>query len=218
MKRRIWDISAPLGTATPVYPGDAPFAIEWTARIAAGDSANVSVVRLSPHTGTHVDAPLHLEDDGADVASLALDAFVGRCRVVDVTAEGRGSREPIGREEALAALDAPPERVLFRTRRERPSGWTAEFRPISPELAAELPELGVRLVGTDAPSVDAEADADLPAHRLLVGGGTVIVENLDLSEVPAGEYELIALPLRLEGLDASPVRAVLRALPESPNN
>ena len=206
---RIYDISRSISHDTAVWPGDPPPAIRWVARVAQGDPANCSRIHLGPHTATHVDAPHHVFDDGRTVDQLPLDLFVGDAVVHEVT-----GHDALGLAEVRALADtrtwAP--RVLFKTSaqprgdHEWPDGWP----PLLPEAAAWLVDQGALLVGTDAPSVDPLDSEDLPAHRVLLSQGIPILENLRLDQVPPGPYELIALPLKLVGLEASPVRAVLR--------
>ncbi|HET6230593.1 MAG TPA: cyclase family protein [Longimicrobiaceae bacterium] len=203
------DISRPVVTGTPVWPGDAPCCVAWTMLRSEGETVNVAELRMSAHTGTHADGPFHVSDQGVRIGAAPLEAYVGPALVVD--ARGHTS---IG--AALAGLAVErwrPERVLFRT-----GAWTdpavfpMSFAAIEPEAARILAAAGVRLVGTDAPSVDAFDSKDLPTHNVFGDAGIAILENLLLDHVGAGEYELIALPLRLDEADASPVRAVLRTL------
>jgi len=210
---RIYDISVPLEPATAPFPGDVPFALEWTLRFDRGDACNVGSIRLSSHLGTHADAPLHYDPAGADIAALDLAPFLGRCRVIDV----RGAGVLVPADRLGAGLLCGVERVLLRTRD------AADHRRLDPALPAldpaaarALVAAGVRLVGIDTPSVDPIDDAELPAHQVLCGGDVRILENLVLAHVPAGDYELIALPLCIVGGDGSPVRAVLRELPAPP--
>ena len=207
-KRRIWDITPPLDAGTPVFPGDTPFAVRWISRLEEGAGANVSEITLTPHDGAHADAPLHLDSSADDVASLRLETFIGRALVIDLSHEA--SSDAIG-PEALTA-NTFPARILFKTRAKRPAAWTPDFRALSPALIRRLAEEGVALVGTDAPSVDPAESELLVAHRIALANRMTILENLDLSDVPGGEYELIALPLPLRGVEASPVRAILRSL------
>lgn len=210
--RRIWDISEPIEPATAPFPGDTPFSQEWVMRLDRGQSCNVSTIRMSVHVGTHADAPVHYDDAGRDVASVDLSRYVGRCRVVDVRGEGSPARIPAA---ALTPdLLRGVERILFRTghahdHRRFDRGFTA----VGPAAARVLVDAGVLLVGIDTPSMDDADDKQLVGHHVLHGGGVAILENLDLTGVPAGDYELIALPLKIVGGDASPVRAILRELP-----
>ncbi|HEB54018.1 MAG TPA: arylformamidase [bacterium] len=211
-RRRIWDISEPIEPATATFPGDHAFAQEWVMRMADGASCNVSTIRMSVHVGTHADAPLHYDPAGRDAAAVDLAPYVGPCRVLDVEPAGSPPRVPVS--ALTPAVLAGAERVLLRT------GHVHDHRRFDPGFASlgapagkVLAEAGVRLVGIDTPSVDHASDKELGGHRALHAGGVAILENLDLSRVPAGDYELIALPLRLVACDASPVRAILRELP-----
>jgi arylformamidase len=179
--------------------------MEWTMRRADGNSVNVAALSMSAHTGTHVDGPFHFDDDGARPAGLALDAFIGPAIVVD--ARGREHLDV----DAVAAIDLErAERVLFRTRDTIDvRSFPTTFAALTPALATRMGEAGVRLVGTDAPSVDPFESKTLEAHRILARGGVAIVENLVLEDIEAGTYTLVALPLRLVDADSSPVRAVL---------
>jgi arylformamidase len=206
---RLWDISQPLRPELPVWPGDTPFSSEatWTHE---STPVHVSKVTLSTHSGAHADAPRHYDPGGATAEALDLSRYLGACRVVDARA-AKGAVRPA---DVAAALDDPPPRVLLRTFRAFPhDGWVSDFTAISAELIDALADAGVVLIGTDAPSVDPETSKDLPAHNAIRRRGLSILEGLVLDEVPFGDYELIALPLPLTGLDASPVRAVLRELP-----
>lgn len=211
---RIWDISEPIEPATATFPGDTPFTQEWVARQERGASCNVSTIRMSVHVGTHTDAPLHFDVAGPDIASVDLTRYLGRCRVVDVQATGT---PPLIPAAALTpALLAGAERILFRTRREHDHrAWDPAFPAVGPAAAKALVAAGIRLVGIDTPSMDHADSKELDGHHLLYEGGVAILENIDLRAVPAGDYELIALPLRIVDGDSSPVRAILRELPTS---
>jgi arylformamidase len=202
---RIIDISQPVGTATAVWPGDRPFQLEWSLSRARGDSVNVAVPTLSVHTGTHIDGFRHIDDAGAVAADMPLDAYLGPCTVVDA----RGARA-LGPEH-VAHLDlGRTERILFRTRDAvDATTFPAGFAHFTPELARRLAAAGLRLVGSDAPSVDPQDSKELAAHHILAAGGVAILENAVLTEVAAGDYILVALPLRFVEADSSPVRAVL---------
>jgi arylformamidase len=202
---RIHDISQPLGTQTATWPGDRAVEVAWTLRIDRGDAVNVAALTTSVHAGTHVDGFLHVTRDGETAARMPLDAYVGSCVVVDVS----GCEEVTS--GAVDALDLRSvQRLLFRTRAAvDETTFPARFAHIAPDLARQLAAAGVRLVGTDAPSVDPVDSKTLDAHHALVGGRVAILENVVLTDVPPGEYTLIALPLRLAEADSSPVRAVL---------
>jgi arylformamidase len=202
---RIHDISQPLGSRTAVWPGDRPVAVPWTMQRSAGDAVNVAALCASVHAGTHADGFLHVTDDGETAARMPLDAYLGRCLVVDVA----GCDEV--REDDVAGIDlGAAARVLFRTRRSvDETVFPARFAALAPALARRLAAAGVRLVGTDAPSVDPVDSKTLDAHHALVAGRVAILENLVLDGVAPGEYTLVALPLPLVEADSSPVRAVL---------
>ena len=228
--RRLWDISPAIGPGCPVFPGDTPFALRWTWSIGPGCPVNVSELLMSPHTGAHADAPLHYDAAGAAIADVALDLYLGRCRVihaldagprvephhVESALTGRPSRDALGMSasERPCALMGMPERVLIRTaRRARIDAWDPGFTAIAPATIDRLHAAGVRLVGVDTPSLDPADSKPLHSHQRVRAHGMAILEGLVLDEVPAGDYELIALPLKIRGGDASPLRAVLRELP-----
>jgi arylformamidase len=203
------DATRPLHPGLGVWPGDQPFRLEWTSRVATGDPVNVGAVRMGVHTGTHLDAPFHLFDGASTVDRVPIGTLVGPATVVD--ARGRGS---IGRALVADALSrsAGCERFLFRTGAWAAAGdrFPTTFPCIDSEAVSALREAGALLVGTDAPSVDPFESTELNAHRALLSAGICILENLLLDDVEAGRYDLIALPLRIVGADASPVRAILR--------
>ncbi len=210
---RIWDVSEPIEPATAPFPGDTPFTQQWVLRQERGGSCNVSTIRMSVHVGTHTDAPLHFDVAGRDIASVDVRAYLGRCRVVDVRGEGTPPLIPAA-AITTAMLDGA-ERLLFRTRDAHDHrAFRADFTAVGPEAAKVLADARVRLVGIDTPSIDHADSKRLDGHHVLYAGGVAILENLDLSAVPAGDYELIALPLRIVDGDSSPVRAILRELPE----
>ncbi len=206
--RRLWDISPPLRASTPPFPGDTAYQQQWAARIAPGCPVNVSSITLSPHLGAHADAPLHYADGAASIGEVDLAPYLGVCRVIHAIGAGA-----LVRPEHLAASshDLPP-RVLVRTCNEAPTTWSTDFSAFAPETIDWLAERGVRLVGIDSQSVDPADSKTLPSHLRLLALDVRVLENLVLDAVPPGDYELIALPLKLTEADASPVRAVLREL------
>lgn len=215
----ILDISPLIGRGAVVWPGDTPFALEVAWSPEHGDSVTVSKLTLSPHTGAHADAPLHVGAGPGDAAGLPLAAFWGPCVVLDwrpdIARSPRGAIE-MSALEARAAEFEDVERVLFRTLDRPLDRFPETFPHFSPEAAAWLAaRAGARLllVGIDTFSIDAPSSKDLAAHRALFGGGLVVLEELELSQVTPGRYELVALPLRIQGGDASPVRAALRRMP-----
>jgi arylformamidase len=183
--------------------------VDWTLRRDRGDSVDVAAVGLSVHTGTHVDGPRHT-GDGPAVGALPLEPFVGPAVVVDARSAISGDPPLVGRD-VLEGVDlrATP-RVLLRTRDAvDPCRFPDRFAALSPAFARALVDRGGVLVGTDAPSVDPVDSTELETHRILVEGGVPNLENLVLTDVAPGRYTLVALPLRLEEADSSPVRAVL---------
>ncbi len=205
----IYDITRQLSPAIAVWPEDTPFSVQVVSRISEGSSVNVSAMTMSSHTGTHVDAPYHNVDDGARMNQVDLEAYVGRATVVDL----RHISGPVQVED-LAHVDLDRvERILFKTKDSlRPDTvWDPDFVYLSEEVATLFGEKGIRLYGTDAPSVDKWDSKELPAHHALGRGNVLILEGLMLHGIEPGEYELIALPLKLER-DGSPVRAILRTL------
>ena len=201
------DISPPLRAGMAVFPGDAAYQVAQTFTIGPGCPVNVGSIAMSTHCGAHADAPLHYDANGASIDRLDLADFVGPARVIDA----RG-RDPLcSFEEIVAAIDGAPPRLLFRLMdRVDPMVWPAGFRTLAPETVERLALRGTRLIGVDVPSVDPETSKDLPSHMACHRHDIRIVENLVLADVEPGDYELIALPLKLEGLDAAPLRAVLR--------
>jgi arylformamidase len=202
------DLSPAIGRHSEVWPGDSAFEQTWTSSLERGDGANVARITLSPHTGSHADAPLHLRFGDGDAASLALGRFWGPARVIDWRQRG-----PVAAADLAELSWEGVERVLFRT---RPDGSSLEYDEsmshFLPDAARFLVERGLGLVGIDTPSVDPFTSEDLPSHRIFLAAGTGVLEGLVMDGVGAGDYELVALPLKLSGVDASPVRAVLRAL------
>jgi arylformamidase len=207
---RIWDISPPVAAGAPVFPGDTPFSLQWAARIGPGCPVNVSTITLSPHTGAHADAPLHYGDEGEPIGTVALEPYLGRCRVIH--AIGGGLVTPGRIAHALG--DGLPPRVLVRTYRQMPQDRFDDDLPAyAPETIEALADRGVLLVGIDSASIDPASSKALESHQVIRRRGLRVLENLLLDAVPEGDYELIALPLKLTTACASPVRAVLRELP-----
>ncbi|MHB1096359.1 MAG: cyclase family protein [Gemmatimonadaceae bacterium] len=202
------DISVTLAPGTPEWPGDTPFSCGWTWRMANGESVNLSAITTSPHVGTHADAPLHVRDDAAPSDQLPLRAFIGAAVVLDVT--GHAGELDRGALRA-AGLARTPARLLLKTQKSIASGAFPEAWPaLSNACAASLTAEGLLLLGVDCPSVDLRDSKELLVHHALFNGGACILENLDLSLVAAGPYDLMAAPVKYGGLDAAPVRAVLR--------
>lgn len=210
MAQQLWDISPPIHSASPVFPGDTPYSQQWCATISPACPVNVSAITMSPHVGAHADAPLHYAADGAAIGAVDLDSFLGPCRVIHAIAPG-----PLllwQHLEHAITTDLPP-RVLVRTYAQAPTGWDPDLAGYAPDTVERLADLGVRLIGIDTASIDPASSKTLDSHQVIRRRGLRVLENLVLDAVPAGDYELIALPLKLMQADASPVRAVLRALP-----
>jgi arylformamidase len=210
MPQRLWDISPPVHAGSPVFPGDAPYQQAWAARIGPGCPVNVSTLTLSPHTGAHADAPLHYDEAGASIGDTDLAPYLGPCRVIHAI----GVKPLIEWSHIAHAAQGLPPRVLVRTYARMPVGrWDAELAAYAPQTIERLADLGVTLVGIDTASIDPAASKTLDSHQVIRRRGLRVLENLLLDGVPEGDYELIALPLKLTTADASPVRAILRALP-----
>ena len=208
---RLWDISPPVHAGSPVFPGDARYEQRWAATLGPGCPVNVSTITLSPLSGAHADAPLHYDAQGVAVGALDLEPYLGPCRVIHAI----GCGALIEWHHVQHAIDPSlPPRVLVRTYERMPAQhWDADLAGFAPEVIERLADRGVRLVGIDTASIDPAASKSLDAHQVIRRRDMRVLENLVLDNVAEGDYELIALPLRLTTADASPVRAVLRALP-----
>ena len=205
--RKLWDISPPVDENAPVFPGDTAYSQRLHFALSPNCPVNVNSITLSPHTGAHADAPMHYSNSGQASGELDLTPYLGPCRVIHCIACG-----PLVLPEHIAhAMQNLPARVLFRTVRVASQSW-ASFTAIAPETMALLATKNVALVGIDTPSVDPATSQTLPSHHQLLTHNMRVLECLVLDEVPDGDYELIALPLKLMRADASPVRAVLREL------
>jgi arylformamidase len=205
---RLIDVSVPLDALLPTYPHNTPFSLEPIKRIARGDSSNVSTLHMSAHTGTHVDAPRHFFDQGAGTESLALELLIGRARVIEID-----SRAGIAAED-LAAIDLSDDiRVLIKTHNSRLWGspeFHQDYIGVTDSGAKHLVEHGIKVVGVDYLSVEQFHNPGAPAHHVLLGAGTIVIEGLNLREVDPGVYEMFCLPLRVVGSDGAPARVVLR--------
>jgi arylformamidase len=208
----IYDLSVPLSSELPTYPGDPGIQISVWSSLDNGDGANVSAVSFGAHTGTHVDAPAHFLQGAKKVEALALEVLIGEAHVIEVP------DDCLAIDEEFVAASCAPEttRVLFKTRNS--ALWTSEFETNFTylELAAakRLVSLGVKLVGIDYLSVEKFGSKDHAVHRALLASEVIILEGLNFNGVPAGKYELICLPLRLRSKlgDGAPARAVLRTI------
>ncbi len=208
---RIYDISVPIREKMPTWPGDPKVHIQLAKSMERGDSCNVTALAMGAHTGTHFDAPFHFIPGGKTVDQLDLTLLVGTCRVFEIPTED---------ELDVTHLRGLPlkgvTRALFKTANS--SLWATrddfyeDFVYLTPVAAKFLVEMGVKLVGVDYLSVEGYHAQGSPAHQALLGAGVVILEGLNLADVPAGDYELIALPLKIAGADGAPARALLRTL------
>jgi arylformamidase len=205
---KIWDISPGVDEHSEVFPGDTAYSQQLHFSLSPDCPVNVNRITLSPHTGAHADAPLHYASGQASIGAVDLQPYLGPCRVIHCL-DGGPLVEPAHIAHALHNL---PARVLLRTSRAASQSW-ASFSAIAPATLALLASKNIVLVGIDTPSVDPADSQDLPCHHLLLAHNLRVLENLVLDDVPEGDYELIALPLKLMRADASPVRAILRELP-----
>ncbi|MEL7317641.1 MAG: arylformamidase [Pseudomonadota bacterium] len=210
MAQRFWDISQRLSAATPLWPGEPEVVLSRHAAIGPECPVNIGALSFPLHAGTHADAPLHYSNGGVASADSPLDAYLGLCVVVDARGSGARVEESDCDWEALKAA----KRVLFRTYDRFPhEAWDENFTAIAPQVVARLRDSGAVLIGTDTPSLDPQNSKTMDAHHEVLAGDMRILEGLVLDAVEPGAYELIALPLAIEGADASPVRAILRELP-----
>ena len=208
MSATIHDITRTVSPTTAVWPGDTPFRAEHMLRRSEGASVNLTTLTLSAHTGTHADAYYHYEDELTHPAQMPLEAYIGPARVVTVSRRD-GPLTPA--DFAQVTLEGV-QRLLIRSHVSALADheWPAEFPYLSPELIDWLATFAIRLIGLDSPSVDALDSTDLPCHHALRRYNMVNIETLCLRDVPDGDYELIALPLKMDGVCGSPLRAILR--------
>lgn len=206
--QHLWDISPSLSSHIPVWPGDTSFSSATTWQIADGCPVKVSRFTLSTHTGAHCDAPSHYDAQGKSIDEVELDTYIGACRVIHC----------IGAPQVLpqhlqAHLNNLPPRVLFRTYQTAPqTKWDENFPSVHADTIHLLAQQGVKLIGIDSPSLDPQTSKTMDAHNAVKQHQMAILEGIILDAVAEDDYELIALPLKLQGLDASPVRAILRSL------
>jgi arylformamidase len=206
----IYDISPPISERLAVWPGDTSPSREVLLDMKRGDNITLSTLRATVHLGAHADAPSHYGANAPAIHKRSLDYYIGPCQVIHIKV---GRRESIQLDMLPVPVQA--ERVLFATGTfPDPEHFNENFAALSPELVVALYEQGVKLIGIDTPSVDLFDSKDLPSHQAFLRCDMAILEGLVLREAPAGLYELIALPLRLVGFDASPVRAILKSLPQ----
>lgn len=204
----IFDISRPLKTGVPTWPGDTPFSYEVSWTKGQSGSVNVGKLTMSIHTGTHIDAPFHFENEGRKVMELDLELYIGLARVIDVS--GKSS---IGAKDLVEYDLDGVARLLLRTNSwSNQEDFPTEIAYLRADLGPYLAEKGIRLIGVDVPSVDPLDSKELSAHHALHAHDIHILEGIFLEHIEPGDFELIALPLPLVEADGSPVRAVLRRL------
>ena len=202
----IYDISPPVSSKSSFFPGDTAFSEKIALDYKQGDNIRLSSFEMSPHIGAHADAPLHYSKEGKSIDQQNLNIYMGACSVLDVSKSKNKRLLP----EDLPKKTLLQPRVLFKTNSIKSFDiWQDDFVAFSPELIKELSQRGVFMVGIDTPSVDPSKDPYLHSHKACYENHISILENLDLKEISEGDYNLVALPLRLEGLEASPVRAIL---------
>jgi len=207
--KKIWDISPPIDVGSPDFPGDTPFQLNWSAEISEQCPVNVSAITLSPHVGSHADAPLHYDPAGQAIGQVDLHAFIGPCRVIHAIGVG----PLITLTHLSKELENLPERVLVRTYEKFPlENFDTQLTAFAPETLVALADLGVKLIGIDTASIDPADSKTLDSHQVIRHRNMRVLENLQLDHIEPGDYELIALPLKLMSADASPVRAILREL------
>lgn len=207
--RLVFDISPEVSADTAVFPGDTEFSQKILMDCSKGDNIGLSSFTSTPHIGAHTDAPNHYHADGVGISQRRLDYYMGSCQVIAVTI-ARGERV---RLKDFASKNILAPRVLFKTLSfPNPNQWNGDFNALSGEVIDELARQGVRLVGIDTPSIDPADDQKLESHHRVQIHDMAILEGIVLDQVPEGLYELIALPLKLKNMDASPVRAVLVGL------
>lgn len=208
-ERRLWDISQPVRPGIPVWPGDTAYGEERVWTIGPGCPVNVSRLTMSTHIGTHADAALHYDPQGAGAGGLDLSRYLGPAQVLHM-APGLGLVEVA---HLAGRVDMGTTRLLLRTYDAFPhGGWRSDFTAVAAGAIEWLADRGIVLIGVDAPSLDPETSKTLDAHMAVKRRGLGILEGLVLDRVPEGTYELIALPVKLAGADAAPVRAVLREI------
>jgi arylformamidase len=210
---QIYDVSVPLSAATPTYPGDPGIEITNWHALASGDTANVSLMNFGLHSGTHVDAPAHFIAGGAKVDSLPLDSLLGEAEVIEVPDDVR----IIDRSFVVANCAARSQRILFKTRNSTfwnnlQEGFREDYVYVDHDAARRLVETGIKLVGIDYLSVEQFKSNTFETHHAFLSNGVVVLEGLDLRNVPSGIYELICLPLKIAGGsgDGAPARVILR--------
>lgn len=210
LAKRIYDVSVPIEPGMIMWPGQPDYNQEIFSAISRGGTSNVSLIRMTTHTGTHVDAPRHHFDGGATIDTISPELLIGRARLFQL-----GQSHHIDRELLLKLDLSNVSRVLFGTSNSallQKREFEQDYAYISADGAEYLIEIGIKLVGIDYLSVEQYKKAGYPTHKTLLGAGLILIEEIDLSNVPAGDYELVCLPLKLKGDNGAPARVFLREL------
>ena len=210
---KIYDVTVPISDQTPIFQGDPTVKLDLCKSIAQGDAANVSQICMGVHTATHVDAPNHFIENASRAHEMPLESLIGKCRVIEIPHDAEAVTPG-----DLGDLDGV-ERVLFKTKNSLfwntpEDGFRTDFTYIAPEAARVLADHGIRLVGIDYLSVEKFGSEDFATHITLLEKGIVILEGVDLREVPGGDYEIACLPLKYigGGGDGAPARTILRTI------
>ena len=210
---KIYDISIPITSTLPTWPGDPPVEFTLGSAIARGDSSNVTRISMSIHTGTHIDAPKHFIETGGSVDQIPLKQLIGEVLVIEIDPEVNVLSKPILDNHPDIKLIGKTKKVLFKTRnsnlwQQYPHNFRKDFVGIDTSGARFLHQFNLDMIGIDYLSVAAYDDTELP-HQILLSGGCVLLEGLDLSKVTGGFYEIYCLPLNLPGCEGAPARAIL---------
>lgn len=204
---KIYDVTIPISPSMHVYPGDPAVEVEKTSQLANGDVADVSFLRFGSHTGTHIDAPSHFIPGGMTVDQIPPNLLLGRVKVVEIPSVAISA-------DVLKEFDFTGDmRILFKTRNSylwNEPTFVKDFVHLTKDAAEHLVDNGIKVVGIDYLSVEKYNFTTPDVHRILLGAGTIIIEGLNLRDVEPGDYDLICLPMKIEGGDGAPARVVLR--------
>lgn len=204
----LYDVTLTISDTLITWPSDPPVTINKVSMISKGDACNVSELKLGSHCGTHVDAPSHFEENGLTIDKIPLDCFMGKATVFEIK-----NRKEIGLQDIKSLGIKNTERVIFKTINStywKLPAFKKDFVYLTKEAAHYLADCKVKLVGVDYLSIEKYKNASADVHHILLSKGMVIIEGLDMGNVEAGDYELIALPLKIKDGDGSPARVVLR--------
>ncbi|MEI6056578.1 MAG: cyclase family protein [Lentisphaerota bacterium] len=209
---KLYDISLPISNDLFVWPGDPSVSLIQAKSISKGDQCNVSQLQMGVHTGTHIDAPYHFINDGARVESIPMETFIGTCLVIEVD-----SKTLVEKQDLLKYKIGEHSRILLKTRNtdlwaNNVKSFDRNFVALAIDAAQYLIEMNILLVGIDYLSIESFHSANNPVHKLLLKNNITILEGLNLSKIKPGVYELICLPLKLQGCEGSPARVLLREL------